>query len=134
MGSPLTTTAVAVCIFDLTAGEPFLVSSHNIPAGAPKWKAPKKGRYRYIDSPGTYDGLRGVRMRSNPKPDRSVVRVRARGQNLVLPTPFSATEFMDVDPTVIIQLRTSEDTCWESQFTEAETFKNTRIKYRARYK
>jgi hypothetical protein len=133
-GDPRSTTQYAVCIFDHTGDEPNLITSMNVPAAAPKWKAPKKGRWRYIDSPGTYDGIRKLRLIPKAKEFRSKVQVRARGVNLVLPPPFSDREYMDVDSKVIVQLRTSENKCWQSAFSPSQVFRNLPTKFRSKYK
>ena len=44
-------------------------------------------------------------------------------------TPFSATEYYDQDPAVIVQLSNSRGECWSTAFTSAK--KNTAEIYRA---
>jgi hypothetical protein len=133
-GNPRVDTQYAVCIFDYTADEPILITSMNVPAAAPKWKAPKRNRWKYVDSPGTFDGLRKIRLVPKTKEFRSKVQVRARGVNLVLPPPFSDIAYMDVDPKVIVQLRTSTNACWQSSFNQSQSFRNSATKFRGKYK
>jgi hypothetical protein len=134
MGSPLVDTQYAVCIFDHTDDEPILITSMNVPAAAPKWKPIKKNRLKYIDSPGTFDGIRKIRMIPKTKEYRSKVQFRARGVNLVLPAPYSSTEYMDVDSKVIVQMRNSENSCWQSSFNQSQSFRNQATKYRGKYR
>jgi hypothetical protein len=134
MGNPLVDTQYAVCIFDHTDEEPILITSMNVPAAAPKWKPIKKNRLKYVDSPGTFDGVRKIRMIPKVKEYRSKLQFRARGVNLVLPAPYSSTEYMDVDSKVIVQLRTSENSCWQSSFNQSQSFRNQATKYRGKYR
>jgi hypothetical protein len=129
-GSPGTTTAYSLCIFDRSAGETTLATSLVIPVDAPFWKPPKAGRIRYVNRPGVFDGVRRIRAQARSTPLKSRIVLRARGINTALPIPVSASQFMSVDPSLTVQLVNSEDECWSTEFTPADTRKNTVIKYR----
>jgi hypothetical protein len=129
------TTSYSVCVFDMFAGEPRLATSIAVPAGPlPFWKKVTPTRFRYIDSKGTNDGLQRFVAKSTPKPNRSKMVVRARGLSVPLPTPVDASQLFDVDPSVIVQVISSDDVCWSTEFAVEDTLKNVPLKYRGRFR
>lgn len=59
---------------------------------------------------------------------KSKVKLKAKGENLSLPTPSSPTTAFDLEPNLQVQLFNSDGECWSSEFVaakknEAEKFK-----------
>jgi hypothetical protein len=51
-----------------------------------------------------------------------------------LPTPVDASQLFDVDPSVIVQVISSDDVCWSTEFAVEDTLKNVPLKYRGRFR
>jgi hypothetical protein len=132
-GSPGTTTAYSLCIFDFTAGTPNLATSVSVPATAPFWKPPSNGLLRYADKQGNFDGLRTLRLKANATPLKSKITLKAKGASVPLPTPAGGQMFAS-DPGVIAQLVNTNGECWTTEFVPGDSLVNTAKKYRARFK
>jgi hypothetical protein len=77
--------------------------------------APKGWTYK--DKYGAAAGVNKVRIQTGADGDASV-QIKATGQNLPLPAPFSESKFFDENPRVTIQLfNDATPTCWTSEFT-----------------
>lgn len=113
IGDPSATTEYAICIFDAIGAVPVLVDQIEIPAGPP-WvaKAGSGPNFLYIDPAGSTEGIEKIRLRTNGKGNKTVLRLEARGLNMTLPGPFSEDQYLSEDPEVIVQIENSEGGCW----------------------
>ena len=114
IGDPSATTVYAICIFDAIGADPVLVDQIEIPAGPP-WvaKAGSGPNFLYIDPAGSTEGIEKIRLRTNGKGNKTVLRLDARGLNMTLPGPFSGEQYFAQDPEVIVQIENSEGGCWQ---------------------
>jgi hypothetical protein len=48
-----------------------------------------------------------------------------------VPVPLGGGAYFDQDPRVTVQLVNSDNTCWTSEFTSADTVKNTEAQFKA---
>ena len=85
-----------------------------IPAGPP-WvaKAGSGPNFLYLDPTGSTEGIEKIRLRTNGKGNKTVLRLDARGLNMTLPGPFSGEQYFAQDPEVIVQIENSEGGCWQ---------------------
>jgi hypothetical protein len=60
------------------------------------------------------------------------VKVRAQGASLQFPATISGTQFFEQDPSVIVQLHSSDPVhCWSSSFAPSSTKKNDGMQFKA---
>jgi 6-phosphogluconolactonase (cycloisomerase 2 family) len=111
IGNPLTTSDVALCVYDGSGGGQPLVDAVAPAGGAcgtrPCWQS-IDGGFKYADKERTPDGLQRVQI--TPKPGQtSTVKVKARGANLPgFTLPLTAP--------VTVQLQASTGECLEAMF------------------
>jgi hypothetical protein len=80
---------------------------------------------------GTSSGVARVKLLGGP-PDRSRLRVTAKGLNLPMPVPVSETRFFAQTTAVTAQLREVNGDCYEASFTDADTRMNDGVQYKAK--
>lgn len=129
LGDPSTSTTYSLCIYDSTGGVDSLVSEILVPAGS-GWldKSPKGLLYR--DSSAANDGVTKIGIKAGPA-GKSGFSLGAKGQLVPMPTPASADTFFHQDSRVVVQLHNNVvPTCWQSEFTTADT--NSATKFSAK--
>jgi len=72
-----------------------------------------------------------VKGKADIAPGKSGMSLKAQGANLAMPPVFSVNEYFDVDPSLTVQLITSDGSCWTSDFTTAQIKKNTAVQFSA---
>ncbi len=123
LDDPSSTTSYALCVYDTTATTPSLATSLALPAGVAGWTNRTPDGWKYSESDGNYDGFRKIDLRTGIA-GKARIKLKAAGPALPLPSPASLTEFFDQDPSVIVQLLSSDGTCWTSEFPSAGATKN----------
>lgn len=126
---PTTGTPYALCIYDQAAGTPSLSAAVVVAPGA-AWTDKDPNGYLYRDSAALADGVRLVRLRTGIDESARVV-LKGRGQQLPLPTPVSDFRYFEQLPGVTIQLVTTNDRCWTTEFGEAGTRRNSANRFAA---
>jgi hypothetical protein len=132
-GNPLLTTTYALCVYDQTGSVPSLATSILVdPNGFWNDKSPKGWKYK--DKSGTEHGVSKLQLKPGSA-GKSKAQVKAKGINVPMPTPISATsatdEYFDEDPSVIVQLLSSDGFCWSTEFT-APAKKNVADQYKTK--
>jgi len=130
LGDPMTARTYALCVYDETASTPALVASLEISPGM-SWldKSPKGLRYK--DKLATEDGVIKAAFKTGAA-GKTKVQLVAKGVNLPMPTPFSATNFFDQDTTVTVQMVNDETTtCWTKSYATASKNDNDDFKAKA---
>lgn len=130
LGDPASTTDYALCIYDSTGGVSSLATSLALPAGSAGWRNLDPGGWKWIDRSGQHDGLTRFEMRTGVL-GKSRVKLKAAGVSLPLPTPVSMSELLDADTEVVVQLLSSEGTCWTSTFDAGAIGRNTTTTFNA---
>jgi hypothetical protein len=113
-GSPATSTAYALCIFDAQMGTPVRVLEALVPPGEcpskPCWK-PVSGGFSYRNRARTPSGIEAFRATAGPT-GRGTISLKGVGDALAVPA-LPLTQ----DPAVIVQLgRLDGGGCWEARF------------------
>ena len=113
---------------------PEIVNRTDVPPGGtcgtiPCWRAVGAPSlpvgYKYLDKPGTSDGITKIKLKSvNTKPAR--IGIRGKGANIPEPLPFPLTTPVEV------QLQTSQGECWGSVFPSEGVLKNEQTIFKAR--
>jgi hypothetical protein len=120
--------AYSLCIYDETAGVPFLVASLTIDPSA-SWDEKGSKGLAYKDKAGAEAGVTKALLKTGAA-GKTKVNVLAKGTNVLLPAPLSTEEFFDVDTALTVQLVNDETPfCWTSGFTAAKT--NTAERFQA---
>jgi hypothetical protein len=118
LGDPVTSRTYALCLYDETANTPTLTASLEIGPGT-AWldKSPKGLLYK--DKLATEDGVVKAIFKTGVA-GKTKVSVVAKGVNLPMPVPYSATEFFDQDAAVTVQMVNDEtSTCWTKSYGTA---------------
>ena len=123
LGSPSTATEYALCIYDQTAASPTLIGSYGVPVSN-LWKE-KTGQVLYFNKPGAPDGVAQIKGKASLADGKSGMAAKVAGTNMLAPTPYSGDEFVDADPSVIIQMLNSEGACWSNEFTAEQLKANS---------
>jgi hypothetical protein len=116
-GNPREETSYRLCLYDDVGGEPRLKMSARAAAaglcgGVPCWKMTQTG-FRYRDEELTPDGVSQIAL-TGADLGRGRIIVKGTGPDLALPDlPLSQ------DPTVRMQLVTSDGTCWEALYNSS---------------
>src|SRR6185369_10597624 len=105
-----------------------LEGSYLIPGGSASWNV-KSTKIKYVDPAGSADGITVAKAKASVDAGKSGFVVKATGASLTLPTPFSATEFFDIDTALTVQMVNSVGACWSTEFTAAK--KNSATKFKA---
>jgi len=109
------------CVYDTSAGPPFLAFEARVQAGGtcgarPCWKQ-SHNRLSYSNPAGTPDGVTSMTLRASGGSGASIT-VRARGSNLHLPVSADGIYLLREFPEVIVQLQRNDTPgCWEAVFT-----------------
>ena len=113
-GSPTTTTAYALCLYDAGGRQLAAVAPAGGTCGTkPCWTEVVAG-FRYADAALTPDGLRSVTLTAGG-PGAGRLAVRGKGTQLAVPT-------LPLAVPVRVQVRRSDDSmCWEATFSGTPT-------------
>lgn len=130
IGNPALGTDLRLCIFDATAGSTSLAASIELPAGSPLWRDSDPRGWSYRDSQGVVDGVKKFQFKTGVA-GKARVKLSAAGAALPLPAPFSGSEMLDADPSVVAQLFSSDGTCWSTTFPAAGVGANTPASFSA---
>jgi uncharacterized delta-60 repeat protein len=124
-GSPTTTDAYALCVFDRPGGAPsgrlvLQVSAGGTCGTRPCWKSTSVG-YKYNDPSMAADGVRTIQLKSG-EAGRAKTSVKGKGSGLAMPGLGFTT------PVTARLVRIDTGACWESTFAapirnDATTFK-----------
>jgi hypothetical protein len=128
LGTPLTTTSYALCVYDGTSGTPNHVLSLNVVPGT-GWTV-KTGDVKYKNKTGNADGATNVRGKASLTAGKSSAKFRAKGMSLDLPTPVGGGLFLNADP-VVVEMLNSDGTCWTSSFSGEGIKKNLTAQFQA---
>jgi len=128
LGAPNVDTEYALCVYDTSAGIASLKTTLTVDPSA-FWvsKAPKGWNYK--DKTGTSDGVTGVQLKTGAA-EKAKAQVKARGLNIPMPVPLMS-QYFDQDPSVVVQLISSEGLCLTSSFTAASKNIPTQFKAKA---
>lgn len=123
----------AFCVYDYSAGTPALAMSLTVPAGGncggkACWKTKGASAYKFSDSAGTRGGIKLISLKAGAD-FRAVVKVKAGGTSLQLPTTVSATQFFHQDGKVTAQVVNALGQCWGSDFVPPAT-SNDGVRFR----
>lgn len=126
-GRPEATAAYALCVYDEAAGVPSLAMQLHIPpagscGGQDCWKPGARG-FTYKGRGANGDGVDTVILKEGVG-GRAKIIVKAKGNALALPPPFSVAVQFAQSPGLRVQLVNSVGACWESRFT-APALRNT---------
>jgi len=124
LGDPTLSTDYALCIYDATGGETTLAASLSLPAGNSGWRNNAPYGWKWSERDGLVNGIRKLDLRGGAA-GKSKVKLRAGGSFLPLPGALAASAYFDEDPAVIVQLLSSEGSCWTSSFLPVDTSTNT---------
>lgn len=130
LGDPSSTTNYRVCMYDSTADVTRLAGSMSILGGSPYWKNMGTKGWSWKDTAGSFGGIRKLQLKAGTT-GMTKVMLSAGGSSLVLPMPFSGSEFFDEDSSVIVQLFAGTSTCWSASFTAAGTSGNSPAGFKA---
>jgi hypothetical protein len=128
LGNPATTTTYYLCIYDQTAATPALVGTVQVDPSA-AWTSKDPKGFNYKDKLGVEDGVQKAKLKTGAA-GKTQAQVKAKGVNLPTLTPFGGGAYFDADPSVVVQLMTSEGQCWTTEFTSATT--NTESQFKAK--
>ena len=114
-GSPVTTTAYQLCVYDMTLSVPSGVLRANIPAagscnGKPCWKEGTKG-FKYKNKFGTPEGVTDVLLKEGLVPGKAKILLKGKGMSIDMPIMP-----LDQDPSVKVQMINSNGECWEANY------------------
>jgi hypothetical protein len=117
LGDPTQTTRYELCVYDANG----IQMAMGVPPGAP-WQtvgAPASpSGYKYKDAGATNDGIKIMKLKASNL-NKAQMKVLGKGDNL------PDTETLPFQFPVTAQLYASDGACWEAQFTQAETRKNS---------
>ncbi len=126
VGSPLTTTSYAICLYDSGA----LTAEYEVPPSGIRWEIGSRST-SYRDKSGSQSGVTSIKIR----PDitgRARVEARAGGVNLALPGALTPFQYFQQSPDLNVRLVNSEGHCWETVFPVSSTRKNSATRFQAR--
>lgn len=128
-------TRYALCVYDYRATSARLVTGLGLDSagtcdGNPCWRPVGNRGWSYENRNGSADGVRRLKMLGGPSGNPRV-RLDAKGVDLPLPPPFSATEYFDQDPAVTVQLRSGPASCWTSTFKASGRTVNSAERFKA---
>ena len=129
MGNPLATTIYGLCIYDGVGGAPVLVGDPILFAPDSAWQDKNPKGWKYKDKLGSNDGVQKAQLKPGAAL-KSKAQVKAKGVSIPMPAPAQSEKFFEANPSVIVQLVTSEGKCWTSEFSTAK--KNSGDQYKAK--
>jgi cysteine-rich repeat protein len=130
LGAPDVDTAYSLCIYDTAAALPFLSSALEVPAN-PFWSPRALRGWRFRDRSGSLDGVQKIQIRTG-RTGLPRVLLKGSGATLDAPTPASGTAYFSQDPSVVVQLRSSEGACWTTEFATSKTRINNGTQFKAK--
>jgi uncharacterized delta-60 repeat protein len=128
--TPTTGTSYALCVYDTTGGTSSVAASVDIAPGT-LWLTKDPKGWNYIDKAGTSDGVQKLQLKTGDA-TKTKAQVKAAGLSLPMPTPISGSEHFDQDPSVIVQLISSEGMCLTSEFGASSTLANDGEQFKAK--
>lgn len=129
LGSPTTSTAYALCIYDRTSGAASLAGALDVAGGA-GWVDKDPHGFNFDDKVGSQSGVRKIQLRPGSA-GSSKAQVKAKGATFAWPAAVGGGTFFDQDTSVTVQLiNSSTATCWSSDFSTAS--KNDSERYNAK--
>jgi hypothetical protein len=131
LGTPQTTTRYELCLYDRTGGVAELVTSYEVLPTPIEWSV-KPGQVKYSDTTGSQNGVTQIKGKANAAPGKSSMSMKLKGANFDVPDVANVNEFFDVDPSMTVQLVTSDGSCWTTDFTEGNLRKNTTLQFSAK--
>ena len=134
-GDPLTATSYALCVYDQVGGVASVATSFEVSpdslgslcAAPPCWTSKGDRGFRYKDSTGGAQGIKVAVLKPGADGKAKIV-VRGGGAALPLPVP-TATEFLNQDTAVTVQLVNGVGKCWTANFVQP-ALKNDPQKFR----
>jgi hypothetical protein len=118
-GSPSAATTYELCVYDSSAGLASARAGVSIAAGV-LWTDNGSKGWSYKDPDGASDGAGKISLKPAIA-GKSGVKFGAKGAAIPMPTPVGGGKFFNQAPSVIVQLRNSNGSCWSSEFTTATT-------------
>ncbi len=117
LGRPDVSTAMALCMYDDAEGEAGLAARIDIPTGS-GWRAVGAKGFKFKDRGAGGDGVYKVMIKTGPS-GKTKAMLAAKGENLPLPGPVSATRYFEMDPKVRAQLINDNGMCWSVELGSA---------------
>lgn len=122
-GNPVSgSSSYHLCVYDTSAGPPFLVFGATVPAGGtcgtrPCWKQ-IRNRFSYTNAAATPDGVKRMTLQATAGRTAASIHVTGGGSNLHMPVSADGVFLLREFPEVIVQLqRNDSPDCWEAVFT-----------------
>ncbi len=143
LGNLGTTTDLALCIYDRTAGAATLSARIGLPTlfvgVSGSWKNKDPRGFTYADKEGQFDAVTKVKFKTGAA-GKTSASLQAQGDRLSspipdhhpLPTPVSNTKMFHQDPKITVQLIVETGLCLSSDFAPAGTKKNTLTQFKAK--
>lgn len=128
LGTPKQDTTYALCVYDSSGSIRSLAASVVAAPSPTSWFVLTPKGLRYEDAGGTSDGLTKAQIKTG-EDGRTKIKWSAAGGNVPLPGPAGAA-YLQSDPSVVVQLVTSDGVCWTSEFSAF--LKNDASKYKAK--
>lgn len=118
-GTPQTTTAYALCVYDSSGSTTHLAATARIEPGA-AWRQLRSGTLRYRDRSASADGVTSITLKPGNGTARTVLS--ARGSNLRITAANGSAPLLRRDPFIVVQLVNQEtpSECFEATYTGAE--------------
>jgi hypothetical protein len=128
-GSPLTTDAYALCLYDESGASPELIFEATAPAGGicgsrPCWKVSGSSGYAFKNKAATPQGLTQVQVKAGSA-GKAKATVKGKGTLLTLPR-------LPLTPPIRVQLQAANGECWETLHTPAGVAKNDGAQFSAK--
>jgi hypothetical protein len=126
LGNPVAgDTDYAACIYSTTGGIPALVMSAVAPGGSSCggdfcWHPIRTKGFKYVDPPGTANGLTKIVLRTGANGEAKVI-VQGKGPALPIPPPADMNTLLRQDPSVTVQVVNSAGQCWEAAYSAPAT-------------
>jgi cysteine-rich repeat protein len=132
-GDPVNgTSSYKLCLYDSTAGvrtlkRGMIVEPSGVCGVDPCWSAISTKGWKYR-SDGNGDGITLVLLKGGDA-GKPMVLIKAKGLGVQAPEPINLSEYLDVDPEVVVQWHGSDPpNCWTQSFGTATTNNGTQFK------
>jgi hypothetical protein len=128
LGDPVTAgeTDYSLCVFSGTSSD--LIMEVNVAAGGGLWKATGTTGFKYKDSTFGQDGAQRIVLKAGVT-DKAKAIVKGKGSMLPLPTiPPTGLEYP-----VTVQLKNSDNECWEAEYDGPDEIKNEPAEFKAKF-
>lgn len=130
LGSPVSNTPYTLCIYDSSVTGASIASRIDVAPG-PSWTQLGQKGWRYKDKSAISSGVQKILLRTGVT-GKTKLLLTAKGANLPLPPPISASSFFAQNPAVSVQLTNGQGTCWLVHYFDAEKNLVGAFKARAR--